>query len=278
MFKMIRANCFRLPRSRSFILALAAMFVFLAAMIGVGIFVPFNGIHEVGFDAVYFGDLQFFALFAFAPISLFLAVELGDGGVRRKLTVGQKRSAVYLADLAAAFVVVTALYLVWTFGGLVGIPLFGMLHLTFSGFFTYLLVGYFTVLALAALLTFVGHLTENKAVTVVVAVLLVLVLLIACSFFADRVKQPETRTFYGFNEENEFEVREDMPNPSYVPEPARTVLYWILRVLPLGQECLIGNFDAYLTAHPAIMIAISLGFTAVLTLAGMAVFQKKDLK
>ena len=72
-----------------------------------------------------------------------------------------------------------------------------------------------------------------------------------------------------------FQEVEPHPNPMYLAGAARTVCTWALEFLPAGQAQLVRGVEV---ASPLRMLAFSALFTALALLAGVCIFQKKDLK
>lgn len=65
------------------------------------------------------------------------------------------------------------------------------------------------------------------------------------------------------------------PNPNYVSGVMRKALEMILDILPTGQEALVSNGGI---VRPLLNLAASGAITVFTTLAGIAVFERKDIK
>ena len=197
--------------------------------------------------------------------------------MRNKLTVGHRRSHIYLSNLivctAGSFLTLAALFLS---GGLLGFALFGGFTYDAGTLLWLILCCFLLTAALSAIDVLVVMCCQNKAVAAVLSLALVLVMLFAGSYLDSVLNEPEMQ--YGamvVHEDGVMEFVDPAPNPHYVSGMTRTVMAITEDIIPMGQAIQINNFALERSARwPLLSIAL---FTAVSAL-GYAIFKKKDIK
>lgn len=233
--------------------------------------------YTVILDDIVFSILPAIGFISSALISLLLGDEYSDGVVRNKLTVGHRRSHIYLSNLivctAGSFLTLAALFLT---GGLLGFALFGGFTYETGTVLWLFLCSFLLTAALSAINVLVAMACQNKAVAVVVSLGLVLVMLFAASYLDSVLNEPEMQ--YGvmvMDENGVMKFEDPVPNPRYVTGMTRTVMAYAEDIIPMGQALQINNFQLDRCARwPLLSIAV---FTAVSAL-GYAIFKKKDIK
>lgn len=235
---------------------------------------------------------------------LFINTDYHDGTIRNKLTVGCSRSSVYISNLitlyiAALFYLALAEISVLIAGA--GIPI-----LDPSAVVGKLLLLLLLFLALTAIAVLIATMVTNRSALVVCALIGLGLMFGGQMVISILSNQPEIPDYQGvtffvnedggqvmkYQDKNGNPVdREDIPmipNPSYVPEPASSVLRTFNQISPGGQLWEIlwdghQEFDSdgnpMIVNPPAWQLAVySLGVAAGFTLLGLALFGKKDLK
>lgn len=228
-------------------------------------------------DDIVFSIIPAIGFISSALISLLLGEEYSDGAVRNKLTVGHRRSHIYLSNLivctAGSFLTLAALFLS---GGLLGFALFGGFTYDAGTLFRLFLCSFLLTAALSAIDVLVVMSCQNKAVAAVLSLGLVLLMLFAASYLDGVLDEPEMQ--YGamvMHENGVMEFEDPAPNPRYVSGMTRTVMGIAEDFIPMGQALQINNFQLERSARwPLLSIAV---FTAVSAL-GYAIFKKKDIK
>lgn len=272
MTKLLSANLARLRRDTIFWLVAAA--VLLSSLAA-----AFNHIYsasgcEVTSDAFFFSGAPMLGMFGAVFISLFLGTEYGDGAVRNKLTVGHRRDSIYLAGFLSVFFGSLVFLAVWLLGAVPTLLLVGPLEMGLRGFLVYVLIAVGFTAALSAVFTAVGHLSSNKAITVVLTLLVWLVLLFAASAIDGRLCEPEMESGIMMTA-NGIEMMDPEPNPLYLAGTARQIAEFLRDLLPTGQAILMS--DAAI-GHPLRQILCSIGLTGLVTAGGILCFRRKDLK
>ncbi|HJD17905.1 MAG TPA: ABC transporter permease [Candidatus Fournierella excrementavium] len=277
MNKLLWANWARLRRYKAFWLALAGVFLVSLLSIWSGSRAA-QQLAQSGFvrtlDSYYFALATFLGGLYAVFFSLFLSAEFSDGTVRNKLVVGHSRVHIYLADYLVCLAACLAFAAAWLLGGLPCLLWMGPFSMGLGEFFAYLLVIFGFTAAFAALFALINLLPANKAVTVVLSLAVWLGLVLAASAFYDRLSEPEMLSGVVYAD-GAFQEVEPHPNPMYLAGAARTVCTWALEFLPAGQAQLVRGVEV---ASPLRMLAFSALFTALALLAGVCIFQKKDLK
>ena len=278
MTKLLSAGFYRLFKSR-------VLWIMLAICILLQVFVCVDNFrfeqerpeNSVILDDIVFSMIPALGFISSALISLLLGEEYSDGVVRNKLTVGHRRSHIYLSNLivctAGSFLTLAALFLT---GGLLGFALFGGFTYETGTLFRLFLCSFLLTAALSAIDVLVVMSCQNKAVAAVLSLGLVLVMVFVGSYLDSVLNEPEMQ--YGvmvMHENGVMEFEDPAPNPRYVTGMTRTVMAYAEDIIPMGQALQINNFQLDRCARwPLLSIAV---FTAVSAL-GYAIFKKKDIK
>ena len=269
----------RLVKNRAFQLAAAVVAV-------IGLFEIFMMYRDsiIEMDTPYldgglfsFAALGVFALAAVVP--LFVGSEYSDGTIRNKLVVGHLRGAVYLSMLFTSLFAGTLLILVWTAAYLIpGVIL--MEHANPLWVYLCLYLAMFLELAVfSAIFTLLTMTLGNKAGSAVVCILCALLLVMQGIIVKSMLEEPE---FYGpeiiVSDSGEVSYSGEMePNPNYIPEgsPKRAFYNFLMDFTPGGQAL---QISAQAIDNLSKMCFYDIGWLVVLTVAGVLVFRRKDLK
>ena len=277
MLRLLSANMLRLRKAPEFRLLSIATLMISVAMIrsgaGTAASMQARGF-DVGLDDFYFEMAPFLGAIMAVFVSLFLGTEYSDGTMRNKLVVGHTRANIYLAGFLTCFLADVVFTALWFVGGLPGLVLIGPFEMGLWGALTYFFVAVGVAAVFTALFVGLSTLYRNKAVAVVLALVLWLGLALLGSGVCDRLDEVE---FHGGMAmiDGEFVMMEDTPNPMYLSGGKRTAAEYLCRVLPTGQA--IEMTTAGITT-PGLNIAVSAAVTAAVTAAGIRLFCRKDLK
>ena len=225
----------------------------------------------------YFEFVVYIGIFLAVFTSMFLGTEYSDGTMRNKLVVGHTRTHVYLANLIVSFVAGLLIMCTWLITALVGIPKLGLFTLSVSELMVYFLICVLLVAAYSAINTLIAMLSSNKTATVLISILLFFGLLLGSSILYEALNEPETiSSVSGITISGVTALTGDsVPNPNYIGGAFRSILQSVLYILPTGQSL---KISALKIEQPYIMVASSVVITAVLTVVGIVLFRKKDLK
>ena len=274
MNNLLRAGYARLFRDKVFLAALAVLFAAGCAAANTK-----RADAQMGLTADPASAL--FAFVVLAPLAMaavtamYTGAEFDWGAIRNKLAAGRLRRDVYLSQLqfsiaagalsALAYLVpYTLLCLLWV--GPTAVPASRLMIL--------LALSLCTLLAYAALYTMVTMLTGKRAVAAVACLLLFMALLAAGMVVKGMLDAPEFISGYAFGP-NGLEQTTPEPNPRYLQPGPRAFWSWVLDLLPGGQCIQLSEMEA---AAPLRMALCALGEALAFTLAGLAVFRRKDLK
>lgn len=279
MCNLLMTNLKRLVKTRAFQLAAAVV-----AVIGLFEILMMYRDSIIEMDAPYFdgGLFSFAALGVFAlaaVVPLFVGSEYSDGTIRNKLVVGHLRGAVYLSMLFTSLFAGTLLILVWTAAYLIpGVIL--MEHANPLWVYLCLYLAMFLELAVfSAIFTLLTMTLGNKAGSAVVCILCALLLVMQGIIVKSMLEDPE---FYGpeiiVSDSGEVSYSGEMePNPNYIPEgsPKRAFYNFLMDFTPGGQAL---QISAQAIDNLSKMCFYDIGWLVVLTVAGVLVFRRKDLK
>lgn len=274
MSNLLRANFYRLKRDGMF---WSCMLTVLACAIGFMVLWCLEDA-EKGFvrdlDTFYFRLSAAMGFFYAMFTCLFLSVEYGEGTIRNKLAVGHTRREVYLSHFLTVFLASLCIAAAWLAGGLAGAPFLGFLTLGPAGTALCLLIVVGFTAAFSAIYTFIGMLNDRRSATVI-TISVWLALLLVSSFFENALYEPEFSNPIMVFQDGVQMVGEQTPNPYYISGLQRAVYEFIVDFLPTGQSSSLQNIKL---DHPVRMLLSSAFITAVTTLSGLALFERKDLK
>ena len=250
MRNLLCAGFARLWRCKMFWLSCA----FLAGTTVIAICSSYIDESQYGYHSSLDSNFVYYVLYiAFLiPVvcALFIGVEYADGTIRNKLVSGHGRGSIYLSNLilcsTASLLMCTAAVVP---GLCVGLPLLD----GFARGATWAVMSFLAVYALslvwAALFTALAMLVSNRTISVVAALLLSLTLLA---------------------------VGANLNDPADVPEgPVRDTTQFLSDFTPGGQTLQHINQRV---ERPEVLIAYDGLLFALCTGAGLALFQRKDIK
>lgn len=206
--------------------------------------------------------------------SLFLGVEYSDGTIRNKIISGHKRIHIYLSNFLLTTIVSLFSYiLLIVVILLIGIPLFGRITMSIPALLKLLGCIFLAVVVYSAIFTFIAMLIQNKAMTAVVSIMLAFGLMMAALTCLKMVEAQEYVPQASLVD-GEF-VTEEVKNPKYPSETERKIYQTLLDINPAGQMFQLAGRSA---PNLKVLPIYSLGLIAVLTVGGVVIFNKKDLK
>ena len=281
MANLLSANFYRLFRSKVF-------YVGILAAVVVEVYSLLTGyqstlLEGLGLENKFFLYPILLVIEMPAFCGLFFGAENSGGTLRSKLIAGIPRWKLYAANLVTGAVVSLAFSATAIVTGLaLGFLLIGGFQLE-----TGILAGYFLCslavgVASAAFAAMVALLVPNRAIGLVIGVLVAFSLLFVGQYLVQGLAQPElTRehepvlqngVVVGYASSPDAPM---VPNPRYVGGALRTVYTFLLHFMPMGQ-CFLVSFLG-LEEPWKLMVGAAL-FTALTTAVGLVIFQKKDVK
>ena len=180
-------------------------------------------------------------------ISLFLGVEYSDGAIRNKISIGHKRTNIYLSNLIIILLVSLFSYILFMLViFLLGMPIFGTITLPISKFIILMSCIFVTIITYSSIFTFLAMIILYTPKTIQEA----------------KMVDGETKM-------------EEVPNPKYPSEKKKKVCQTLLNINPTGQMFQIAdNSISNIKKLPL----YSLGIIVIFTASGIMLFKKKELK
>ncbi len=276
MTKLLSANFSRLLRDKIFWIVSSVMFI-LAVFMAIK-----NGLTADSYDDVkslnscYFTILPMVGFFYSVFISFYIGTDYNDGTIRNKLIVGHNRLNIYFSNYITCFTGTFVIIVLLVIGSAFSAPFLGYWE---GGIKSYLIMAFlciFITAALTAIITMVSMLSSNKAITVVLTIVVSLGLIIMASTIYNQLAEAEfTREFISLSADGTVELGPEISNPAYVSGWQRKFYEWLLQFLPTGQSVLIANGEI---TDPLINIIYSVVFIIAVNVCGVLAFRKKDLK
>lgn len=135
-------------------------------------------------------------------------------------------------------------------------------------------------------MTLLAILNTNKAGNVVISMVLALVLLVSGAFIDQRLNEPKIYDNYvSVNEIGIPTQVEQLPNPQYIDGTPRVILEVLNDLLPSGQAMQLadafdtdGMTDENIANSPYKWMGYSLLVTFLISILGIILFQKKDIR
>lgn len=206
--------------------------------------------------------------------SLFLGVEYSDGAIRNKISIGHKRTNIYISNLIITALTSVLSYILFMIVIVsIGIPLFG--GITISVLTLLKLIGciFIMIFSYSSIFTFIAMMISNKTITAVISIMLAFGLMMGalmCLRIIDTQEYIQMGSLV--NGEMKFE---EVRNPKYPSEEKKQVCQILLDINPAGQ----GFQIAGRIAPNLILLPIySLGILVIFTGSGIMLFNKKELK
>ena len=142
-----------------------------------------------------------------------------------------------------------------------------------GGLAFHVLIAVGSTAAFAAIFTFLGMLLSRRTATVIV-VLTWFALLLGASSVENILSEPEFTSGIVMTVDGMQTISME-PNPRYVSGALRTFYEFLRDLIPAGQAIQVQNLEVF---SPLRALLCDLGVTAVFTLGGLALFERKDLK
>lgn len=274
MIKLLNAGFCRLRKSKLFWMITIFSMVFALFMIykSYGDMKKYNEVIEVEQLIFIYSTMVEIVIAVFT--SLFLGVEYSDGAIRNKISIGHKRTNIYLSNLIITVVTSLFSYVVFMLVILsLGIPLFGGFTMAMSTLLALIGCIFVAILAYASIFTFMAMLISNKTITAIASILLAFGLMMAALVCLSVL---ETQEYVQSGSLVDGEMKfEEIRNPKYPSETKKKVCQVLLDMNPAGQ-CfeIVGKMAPNLKILPV----YSLGILVVFTSFGLVFFKKKELK
>ncbi len=205
--------------------------------------------------------------------SLFLGVEYSDGVIRNKITIGHKRTNIYLSNLIITTITSLFSYILFIIViASIGIPLFGTIKIPISELLKLIGCIFVAIVAYSSIFTFIAMMISNKTVSAITSIMLAFGLMMTALVCLNILTAKEyIQSASMVNGEMKFEK---VKNPRYPSETKKKVYQTLLDINPAGQMFqIVGRIAPNLKVLPL----YSLGVIVIFTGAGLVLFKKKEL-
>lgn len=278
MSRLIYANMVRMIKSKVFWISeifLTGYSIFAYAMAAVN--VGNLGMATGGWTVYFFNEMLFIHVVMAVLIPFFIGVEYSDGTVRNKISVGHKRTDIYLANVIVCYAAGAVQFFTYSaVSALSALFFVGKPALTSMGQIPWRVgCSLIMLLVYTALYSLVAMLDSNKTRAVVVELLIALIFVILVSQIYKDLQEQERTDRVVLSETGEMEIEKNIPNSKYVSGTKRVIYEWIDACLPEDQAMYVIDPDAAFSARAPLCM---LGESVVLIMAGAYFFQRKDIK
>lgn len=277
MSKLIEANFVRLIKDK----ILWICIILMALMAGFMLYTCYrNGsMTEAGvaIDGGFFLEMQFIGVMIAAFCSMFVGTEYNDGTIRNKIVVGNKRSAIYFANFIAVSIagIMVELGYLLVYAG-IGMPLFGVRNTTWKDFGFSLLISILLIVAFSSICTMLSMCIQNRTIVMCVTIIGVFLLLFGAIYLFSSLSQPPVWESYLIQDEaGNITTMPEEVNTQYISGIKREIYTFLFDLNPAGQGFQLAQ--GITSANwwlPVYSLMISIGTT----IAGLAIFHKKDIK
>ncbi len=272
MSKLLRANFYRLFRSRLFWFCTAAIFA-------MAVFAVINQskYNEI-LDGMLFSGITIVSVASAVFISIFVGTEYSNSTLRNKLYLGYSRTAVYAANLITCAAAALIMHIVLIAAILCfGIPIIGSITMSASEIILLFLLSVLIVTAYASFYILLGMLINSKSAGAIAAILVSFSLIIGANTLYRIINAPEYRPVPYVDEKSETGYStEFVPNQRYLTGTKRKVVETVFNIIPSGQALQISSGE--LPENAAEIPLYAFLDIAVTTATGMILFYRKDLK
>ncbi len=277
MRKLLSANISRLLKSKVFwgLEATVALFgAIVYVLVGVNVkTIGENWILEKAGYNFFMVSIYLCVLTAIFS-AMFFGTEYADGTIRNKLAVGHSRKTIYISNWLIN-VLVTLVFLIthYVMAIIVGIPAGGIaVIVAVEQPVLRIVCSLLLALTCASVFTMTTMLESNKARCAVMNILLAAALLVAGFMIFSALEMPEFKSQMVLQQDGSYLLEEGVMNPRYISGGLRTVYTVVEALMPAA-------FALRITAVSVAWYHLlgSVFETVLFTVAGMCLFQKKDI-
>lgn len=274
MLKLLRADFARLWKTRSYWICVIASLALCITNLAFDYIVDKRVVQNL--ERFFMNDSSNIMLFAAIFSALYIGTDHSCGTIRNKLIIGRPRSQIYLSNLTVTLSGALSIRVItWIGEALFGLIAGGKIGIPAGRLALLMTVSAFSIISACSIFTFIGMIISSKSSGTVISIIAIIALIIGGALIITMLNQPEMTREYIMKPEGEFDVTEPYPNPMYISGALRDVFVAINDVLPGGQAIQLEMGEPH---EPQLMPFYSLGVTAAVTAAGLAVFRRKDLK
>lgn len=208
---------------------------------------------------------------------LFVSADQSDGVVRMKVVSGVRRGHIYLSAFFTQSALLLALLALYHIVYL-AMSLDRLREVLIPSFGVYLLLSALFLVLVAAVCTLLEMLIPHRAALIAALLVLLLIALLFSGVTMNRLMEPESilaTQISRMTDDGPVTEAVMRPNPRYVPPEQRWPYELALDAVPLWNFAPISSIHV---THPARAAVFAVIDTLALTLLGLYLFTRKDLK
>ena len=275
MTNLLHANFTKLKRDKFFWLTLIVMLAWGLFAAGTQIEMKYK-MDYATMDSILFGYCWVVGIVCAIFSSMYIGSDYSDGTVRNKLIVGHKRCSIYFANLitiSTVMILSCAVFLISV--SALGFPFIKEIIMDFKTAVIMILCSIPMIIAYSAIFTAISMTNQNKAVVAIISIILAFGLVFAAGVIRGMLEaEPMISTGgYEITANGELIMGELVPNPNYLTGMKRKIFEFLYDFLPSGQgeQFMIGKYSVLMPVYSLIIAAVS-------TVAGIGIFNKKNIK
>ena len=277
MTNLLHANFTKLKRDKFFWLTLIIMFAWGLFAAGTQIYnaMKYKMDYATTMDSILFGYCWVVGIVCAIFSSMYIGSDYSDGTVRNKLIVGHKRHSIYLANLITVSTVMILSCIIFLISvSALGFPFIKEIIMDFKTAVILILCSIPMIIAYSAIFTAISMTNQNKAVVAIISIILAFGLVFAATIIRSILEaEPMISTGFEITANGELIMGELVPNPNYPTGMKRKIFEFLYDFLPSGQseQLMSGKCSVLMPVYSLIIAAVS-------TIAGIGIFNKKNIK
>lgn len=278
MTNLLHANFTKLKRDKFFWLTIIIMLAWGLFAAGMQIYnaSKYKLAYEITMDSILFGYCWVVGIVCAIFSSMYIGSDYSDGTIRNKLIVGHKRHSIYLTNLitvSTVMILSCAVFLISV--SALGFPFIKEIIMDFKTAVIMILCSIPMIIAYSAIFTAISMTNQNKAVVAIISIILAFGLVFAAGVIRGMLEaEPMISTGgYEITATGELIMGELVPNPNYLTGMKRKIFEFLYDFLPSGQseQLMSGKYSVLMPVYSLIIAAVS-------TVAGIGIFNKKNIK
>lgn len=277
MTNLLHANFTKLKRDKFFWLTIIIMLAWGLFAAGTQIYnaMKYKMDYATTMDSILFGYCWVVGIVCAIFSSMYIGSDYSDGTVRNKLIVGHKRCSIYFANLitiSTVMILSCAVFLISV--SALGFPFIKEIIMDFKTAVIMILCSIPMIIAYSAIFTAISMTNQNKAVVAIISIILAFGLVFAATIIRSILEaEPMISTGFEITANGELIMGELVPNPHYPTGMKRKILEFLYDFLPSGQgeQFMSGKYSVLMPVYSLIIAAVS-------TVAGIGIFNKKNIK
>ena len=278
MTNLLHANFTKLKRDKFFWLTIIIMLAWGLFAAGMQIYnaSKYKLAYEITMDSILFGYCWVVGIVCAIFSSMYIGSDYSDGTIRNKLIVGHKRHSIYLTNLITVSTVMILSCIIFLISvSALGFPFIKEITMDFKTAVILILCSIPMIIAYSAIFTAISMTNQNKAVVAIISIILAFGLVFAAGVIRGMLEaEPMISTGgYEITATGELIMGELVPNPNYLTGMKRKIFEFLYDFLPSGQseQLMSGKYSVLMPVYSLIIASVS-------TVAGIGIFNKKNIK